>query len=92
MTEKSPVILPAAGTDQTLPRVALADIVRLKKPYFPSRRYEEQTGQFSLGIVAEVLSVLPNGSPRNASLYLYDPQRRVIYLGPQRNRLSSRRV
>lgn len=65
-----------------LPRVALADIVRLRTPYQPVRGQDKQHGPFGFGIVAELLTVLPDGTVRNASLYLYDPVRREVFLGP----------
>ncbi len=61
-------------------RVDLADIVRLKKPY--GLRIDRQRGPFGFGIVAEILTVLPDGRTRNVSLYLYDPERKEIFLGP----------
>ena len=39
-------------------------------------------GPFGFGIVAELLTVLPDGTVRNASLYLYDPGRREVFMGP----------
>lgn len=60
--------------------VALADIVRLKQPY--QSRIDRQKGPFGFGIVAEILSVRPDGRTHSVSLYLYDPQRREIFLGP----------
>lgn len=71
-----------AGDDPPLPTVALADIVRLRKPYEPVRGQDRQRGPFGFGIVAELLTVLPDGTVRNASLYLYDPGRRELFLGP----------
>jgi hypothetical protein len=62
--------------------VALGDIVRLYKPYHPLRGVDKQTGPFGFGIVAEILTVLPNGGVRNVSLYLYDPERRELFMGP----------
>ena len=70
------------GEDPPLPAVALADIVRLHTPYQPLRGQDRQTGPFGFGIVAELLTVLPSGRVRNASLYLYDPARRELFLGP----------
>ena len=58
----------------------LADIVRLKKPY--GLKIDRQKGPFGFGIVAEILTVLPDGRTRNVSLYLYDPERKEIFLGP----------
>lgn len=66
--------------DLPLAQVELADIVRLRKPYMPSG--ERQKGPFGFGIVAEILTVLPDGQTKIVSLYLYDPQRREIFLGP----------
>jgi hypothetical protein len=72
----------AAGVDPPLPAVALADIVKLKVPYQPLRGQDKQCGPFGFGIVAELLMVLPDGQVRNASLYLFDPDRRELFLGP----------
>ncbi len=66
--------------DAQLPHVALGDIVKLKTPYDP--RGERQKGPFGFGIVAEILTVLPDGRIRNVSLYLYDPKRRELFMGP----------
>lgn len=71
-----------AGDDPPLPAVALADIVRLRKPYRPVRGQDRQRGPFGFGIVAELLTVLPGGRVRNASLYLYDPARKELFMGP----------
>ena len=71
-----------SGEDPPLPVVALADIVRLRVPYQPLRGQDRQAGPFGFGIVAELLTVLPDGRVRNASLYLYDPARRELFLGP----------
>ena len=81
---KQPAIMPSAGTDRPLAHVALADIVRLRKPYQPHRMsgLPEPVGPFSHGIVAEILSVLLDGTPRNVSLYLYNPDKGTLYLGP----------
>lgn len=68
--------------DPLLPVVALADIVRLHAPYQPVRGQDRQHGPFGFGIVAELLNVLPNGQVRNASMYLYDPVRRELFMGP----------
>ncbi len=68
--------------DPPLAQVALGDIVRLYKPYCPVRGLDRQRGPFGFGIVAELLTVLPGGQTRNVSLYLYDPERREIFLGP----------
>ena len=68
--------------DPPLPTVALADIVRLRVPYQPVRGQDRQRGPFGFGIVAELLAVLPDGQVRNASLYLYDPARRELFMGP----------
>jgi hypothetical protein len=65
-----------------LPAVALADIVRLRVPYRPVCGLDRQRGPFGFGIVAEILTMLPDGRVRNASLYLYDPARKEILLGP----------
>jgi hypothetical protein len=70
------------GEDPPLPVVALADIVRLREPYQPLRGQDRQAGPFGFGIVAELLTALPCGRVRNASLYLYDPARRELFLGP----------
>jgi hypothetical protein len=69
-----------AAIDRELARVELADIVRLRKPY--GLKIDRQKGPFTFGIVAEILTVLPDGRTRNVSLYLYDPERREIFLGP----------
>ena len=69
-----------AAIDRELPRVELADIVRLRKPY--GLQIDRQKGPFTFGIVAEILTVLPDGRTRNVSLYLYDPGRKEIFLGP----------
>ena len=66
--------------DRELAQVELADIVRLKKPY--GLKIDRQKGPFGFGIVAEILTVLPDGRTRNVSLYLYDPERKEIFLGP----------
>jgi hypothetical protein len=80
---KTPAVMPAEGSERPLAEVELGDIVLLKKPYNPSRRAgDRQAGPFPLGIVAEIIQVLPDGRTRNASLYLYDPERREIFLGP----------
>jgi hypothetical protein len=71
-----------AGIGPPLPAVALADIVRLRVPYQPVRGQDRQRGPFEFGIVAELLTVLPDGTVRNASLYLYDPARRELFMGP----------
>jgi hypothetical protein len=68
--------------DRDLTQVELADIVRLRKPYQPIRGQDRQHGPFGYGIVAELLTVLPDGRIRNVSLYLYDPERREIFMGP----------
>src|SRR5882672_3950926 len=70
-----------AALDRELAQVELADIVRLKKPYQPTWG-DQQRGPFGFGIVAEILTVLPDGRIRNVSLYLYDPGRKEIFLGP----------
>jgi hypothetical protein len=69
-----------AAIDRELPWVELADIVRLKKPY--GLKIDRQKGPFTFGIVAEILTVLPDGRTRDVSLYLYDPGRKEIFLGP----------
>jgi len=66
--------------DRRLAQVELADIVRLKKPY--GLMIDRHKGPFGFGIVAEILTVLPDGRTRNVSLYLYDPERKEIFLGP----------
>lgn len=71
-----------SGEDPPLPVVALADIVRLRVPYYSVRGQDRQAGPFGFGIVAELLTVFPDGRVRNASLYLYDPARRELFLGP----------
>ena len=68
--------------DDDLPQVSLGDIVRLKQPYEPVRGTDRQEGPFGYGIVAEILTVLPDGRVRNVSLYLYDPGRRELFMGP----------
>ncbi|MFO0809048.1 MAG: hypothetical protein U0746_10525 [Gemmataceae bacterium] len=73
---------PRPSDDRPLPKVALGDIVRLYDAYVPVRGADRQAGPFGFGIVAELLTVLPDGRTRNASLYLYDPARREIFLGP----------
>src|SRR5205814_1983328 len=70
-----------AEIDRDLTQVELADIVRLKKPYQPTWG-DRQRGPFGFGIVAEILHVLPDGRIRNVSLYLYDPERKELFLGP----------
>ena len=65
-----------------LPVVALADVVRLRTPYEPVRGHDRQRGPFGFGVVAELLTVLADGRVRSASLYLYDPARRELFLGP----------
>lgn len=42
----------------------------------------EPGGPYSFGIVAEILTVLPDRRTRNISLHLYDPKARRIFLGP----------
>ncbi|MBI3468290.1 MAG: hypothetical protein HY000_35245 [Planctomycetes bacterium] len=79
---KRPAVLPAEGSERLLTHVELGDIVRLKKPYHPVIGTDRQRGSFRFGIVAEILTVLPDGRTRNVSLYLYDPERREIFLGP----------
>src|SRR5262249_26316220 len=66
--------------DRQLAQVELADIVRLRKAY--GLKIDRQKGPFGFGIVAEILTVLPDGRTRNVSLYLYDPERKEIFLGP----------
>jgi hypothetical protein len=68
--------------EKPLAQVALGDIVRLYKPYCPVPSLDRQRGPFGFGIVAELLTALPGGQTRNVSLYLYDPARREIFLGP----------
>jgi hypothetical protein len=63
-----------------LARVELADIVRLKKPFVC--KIGRQKVPFTFGIVAEIVAVLPDGRPRNVALYLYDPGRKEISMGP----------
>jgi len=75
-----PSTFPREDTPLPLAQVELADIVRLREPYMP--RGERQRGPFPLGIVAEILTILPDGRMRNVSLYLYDPERKQIFLGP----------
>lgn len=77
---KKPTVLPGEGAEGSLAQVELADIVHLRKPYMP--RGERHKGPFNFGIVAEILTVLPDGRTRNVSLYLYDPERKEIFLGP----------
>ncbi len=79
---KTPPVLPAEGSERLLAQVELGDIVRLKKPYQPVIGTDRQPGPFGFGIVAEIIHVLPDGRTRNVSLYLYDPERREIFLGP----------
>jgi hypothetical protein len=74
-------VLPDAN-DLPLAQVKPADIVRLYKPYEPVRGMDKQRGPFRFGIVAEILQLLPDGRVRNVSLYLYDPVRKEIFLGP----------
>ena len=66
--------------DRQLAQVELGDIVRLKKPY--GLKIDRQKGPFGFGIVAEILTVLPDGRTHNVSLYLYDPRRKEIFMGP----------
>jgi hypothetical protein len=68
--------------DRDLTQVELADIVRLRKPYQTVRGQDRQRGPFGYGIVAEIIHILPDGRIRNVSLYLYDPDRKEIFLGP----------
>jgi hypothetical protein len=80
---KTPAVMPSEGSERPLAQVELGDVVLLKKPYNPSRRAgDRQVGPFPLGIVAEIIHVLPDGRTRNVSLYLYDPLRREMFLGP----------
>ena len=74
-------VLPDAN-EVPLAQVELADVVRLYQPYDPVRGMDKQRGPFGFGIVAEILQVLPDGRTRNVSLYLYDPGRKEIFLGP----------
>lgn len=61
----------------------LADIVRLKQPYrVRMKLYGQQGCGFTHGIVAEILSRLPDGRTRSVSLYLYDPESRQLHIGP----------
>jgi hypothetical protein len=69
---------PDPGRD--LARVELADIVRLKKPFV--YKIGRQKVPFTFGIVAEIVAVLPDGRPRNVALYLYDPERKEVSIGP----------
>lgn len=55
-----------ADTEAHIP-LALADIVRLTKPYSPIPR-RQTGGPYRFGIVAEIFSVLPTGQPRYMSL------------------------
>jgi hypothetical protein len=82
MSTRSPAEWPGRGSNRPLAHVALGDIVRLRKPYSPALRTSDHTGPFTFGIVAEILTVLLDGTTRNVSLYLYDPDQRTIYLGP----------
>lgn len=66
--------------DRDLAQVELADIVRLKKPY--RRRPGGKEILYTHGIVAEILTVLPDGRTRNVSLYLYDPEQKELFMGP----------
>jgi hypothetical protein len=54
----------------------LADIVELRVAC------ETPQGSFRFGIVAEIVSTHPNGEVQEVSLYLYDPVRKTIFLGP----------
>jgi hypothetical protein len=72
----------AGADDPPLAQVRLADIVRLYKPYQPVRGSDKQLNPFGFGIVAEILSVFPDGRTRTVSLYLYDPERRELFMGP----------
>ncbi len=82
-TAPSPGPVPGEESEPPLAQVELADIVRLRKPSMPAYGFgDRQQGPFGFGIVAEILTVLPNGRVRNVSLYLYDPARREIFLGP----------
>lgn len=81
--DPSPGTGPGEHLDSCLTQVELGDIVRLHKPYMPTFGFgDRQRGPFGFGIVAEILTVLPDGRIRNVSLYLYDPDRREIFLGP----------
>src|SRR5262249_52454036 len=51
-------------------------------PYRPVRGQDRQGGPFGFGIVAELLTVRPDGRVLRASLYLYDPARRELFMGP----------
>jgi len=79
-----PTPMDTAGESSERPpaHVELGDIVQLYKPYHPVRGLDRQRGPFGFGIVAEILSTLPDGRTRNVSLYLYDPDRREIFMGP----------
>src|SRR5262249_38309750 len=73
---------PMSADDPPLPVVTLADIVRLRDPYQPVRGQDRQRGPFGFGIVAELLTVRPDGRVLRASLYLYDPARKELFMGP----------
>jgi hypothetical protein len=79
---RTPAVLSAEGSERPLTQVELGDIVKLRKPYQPVMGTDRQRGPFGFGIVAEIIHVLPDGRIRNVSLYLYDPERREIFLGP----------
>ena len=68
--------------ERPLANVELGDIVKLEKPYpVRSELYGQERTVFTHGIVAEILSRLPDGRTRNVSLYLYSTESRHIYLG-----------
>lgn len=69
--------------DRDLAPVELGDIVNLHQAYkVRSNRYGQGVTCFSRGIVAEILTRLPDGRVRNVSLYLYDPESCQLYMGP----------
>ncbi len=69
--------------NRQLAQLEVGDIVRLEKPYMPAFGMgDKQQGPFGFGIVAEILTVLPDGRTRSVSCYLYDPARRKIFMGP----------
>ena len=80
--QPTPVDTAGESSERPLAHVELGDIVQLYKPYHPVRGLDKQRGPFGFGIVAEILSTLPDGRTRNVSLYLYDPGRREIFMGP----------
>ncbi len=76
----SPTIKTTAELSQE--NVSPGDIVLLRKQLTPEIAFPEQRQSFSHGIVTEILKTSSNGRVIEASLYLYDPDRREILMGP----------